>query len=321
MYSTKTVCEYLNDLIRVRFGKEPRKALITLFEITTRCNLRCSYCYINEKDSYPNSYNQKELNFQDACKVIEEIKKSSRTLIFFGGEPFVREDFNKLVDYANSLGFDSLGVFTNGTTLLKNIDIIRKLDTLYISYDLSRKKQYPKLMEKLLKDVKKIKEKTNVKIMFDTTLNEEDKFSDFEPFLSFVEKNNCIVMLQPVRDDWDVKDFKWFNTFMEKARKKYSRKLFYNQNIKRYNHENIKFCLPKLMLFIDSMGNLIYPCEKFMNHKIGSLVNNSVQKLWEKGIKKYGVFPCKRCGLCGCTGYWEVSYNFRHPFKSNLFIF
>lgn len=320
MNKINTLIEYIGDLARVRIGKEPRKSLIALFEITTKCNLRCSYCYIQEKEFYPQGYKARELNFNDACKVIKEIKKSSRSLIFFGGEPFIRKDFGRLVDYAKSLDFESLGAFTNGTTLLKNQELIKKLDVLYISYDLSRKEQYPKIIGKLLEDVKKIKEKANIIIMFDVTLKKGDLLRDFESFLDFVEKNNFLVMLQPARDNWDVRDFRWFNEFIGKAMKKYPKKIFYNQQICNYNHENTNLCIPKLILFIDSMGNLIYPCEKFMNNKIGSLVNNSIRELWKKGIKKYGMFPCVKCGLCGCTGYWDASYNFKHP-VSKLFRF
>ena len=316
MYPLKSILGYLSDLGRVRLGLEPKKALTTLFEVTLKCNLRCKYCYIaQETQRYPEGFSEQELSFSDCCKVLSQIKKSSRGLIFFGGEPFMRKDFAQLVDYAKTLGFDSIDSFTNGITLMENLEIIKKLDILYISYDSARKKQYGSIMDKVLKDAQFIKQNYNKRIMFDSTLTKDDTFEELKPFLDYVVRNKFTVFLQPLREDSGLLDFSWFNNFMRKVKKEYENNILYNKFIKEYSLTDTKLCVPKIMLFIDSKGNLAYPCQKFISCKIGNLLENDIDLLWEEGKKKYGKFPNEKCSHCGFICWWEISYNFKNPLR------
>jgi len=77
--------------------------------VTTRCNLRCSYCGIWRKD-----YSK----FEDtdlSKKVIDKIKELGvHILSFTGGEPMLRDDITDLIKYAKSLGMYTQ-ITTNGT--------------------------------------------------------------------------------------------------------------------------------------------------------------------------------------------------------------
>jgi MoaA/NifB/PqqE/SkfB family radical SAM enzyme len=176
-------------------------------------------------------------------------------------------------------------------------------------------------MKALLQDVEALKKRFRKQIVFVTTLTSDDKFEDLIGFLDYISANSFTVLLQPVRTNWDVGDFGYFNDIMDKVRKKYGDKILYNKNISKYSHKMIGECVPKLMTFVDSNGNLVYPCEKFVHCKAGSLLEHDMNELWRLGSKKYANFPDKRCGKCGCTGMWEVSLNFRSPFKINFFNF
>lgn len=80
-------------------------------EVTSRCNLRCPFCYIG--DRHPN----KELTYGQICCIIDEItEEGCLRLLLTGGEPFVRDDFLDIYSYAKKKGM-IITIFTNGTLI------------------------------------------------------------------------------------------------------------------------------------------------------------------------------------------------------------
>ncbi|MFW9875829.1 MAG: radical SAM protein, partial [Candidatus Thorarchaeota archaeon] len=89
--------------------------------ITHRCNLKCKFCDVI-KDSYKP---EEELSSETIKRIIDQFKELGGKKVFFvGGEPFLRNDFFELVDYANSKELLSL-VSTNGTLI--NEEMARKI--------------------------------------------------------------------------------------------------------------------------------------------------------------------------------------------------
>ena len=86
------------------------------FEVTRRCNLRCRMCqYINWFDRHsPQDLLASELTTDEWRGVIAQTGRLS-LITFTGGEPFVRDDFAELLEYA-SRGRRT-HVITNGTRL------------------------------------------------------------------------------------------------------------------------------------------------------------------------------------------------------------
>lgn len=100
--------------------------------ITNVCNLHCIHCNMDSGYCLKN-----ELTTEECYKVIDELKKNKvQKICFFGGEPFARKDFLKIVDYAFKKGF-----FINVTTnsLLITDDMIKndlyKFDLIRVSLD------------------------------------------------------------------------------------------------------------------------------------------------------------------------------------------
>jgi radical SAM protein with 4Fe4S-binding SPASM domain len=86
-----------------------------IYEVTTRCNLACRYCYNvwNETD-----YARDELDTTGALRLVERIREQTGCMLltFTGGEPLLRTDLELLVRHARLLGM-SCNLITNGTLL------------------------------------------------------------------------------------------------------------------------------------------------------------------------------------------------------------
>ena len=78
-----------------------------VWEITTRCNLRCIHCYQGKPGN--------ELRSPEAFSLLDQLAASGcLKLTLTGGEPTLREDFPELLDRCHRKGF-AVTVFTNAT--------------------------------------------------------------------------------------------------------------------------------------------------------------------------------------------------------------
>jgi len=99
-------------------------------DLTERCNLDCSICYASEKLL-------SKLSTDKIFLIVDKIKEFGvKTIVFSGGEPFLRQDLEKIIKYAHDKGIDC-DVVTNGTLIQeKHIDLLKKyVSDLSISLD------------------------------------------------------------------------------------------------------------------------------------------------------------------------------------------
>jgi radical SAM protein with 4Fe4S-binding SPASM domain len=86
-----------------------------IFDITSRCNLRCVHCYIQGVNL------GEDLTFQEICNILDQIAdEGCLWLLITGGEPLVRPDFKDIYQYAKRKGM-FVTLFTNGTLLTPEI--------------------------------------------------------------------------------------------------------------------------------------------------------------------------------------------------------
>lgn len=86
--------------------------LIVWFEVTRKCDLRCTHCYIDA--GLPRS---DELTFSEIKEIFDDLKALGVfSLVLAGGEPYLRPDFPDILEYAASLDF-IIAVVTNGSFL------------------------------------------------------------------------------------------------------------------------------------------------------------------------------------------------------------
>jgi AdoMet-dependent heme synthase len=88
---------------------------VVAWNLTKRCNLRCSHCYIS---AGPFETAESELTTAECHRVIDELLavNPSPMLILSGGEPLVRQDLEEIAAHASGRGA-TVVVGTNGTTL------------------------------------------------------------------------------------------------------------------------------------------------------------------------------------------------------------
>lgn len=86
-------------------------------EITSKCNLNCSYCYNNSKISN-SMYLDKEVLKSTINPSIHEL--GLKTVVLSGGEPFLHPNLSEICSYVHNAGAN-LTINTNATILSKEI--------------------------------------------------------------------------------------------------------------------------------------------------------------------------------------------------------
>ncbi len=103
--------------------------------MTLRCNLSCTYCYA---ESGPHVTIQDDLTTAQYKSVLQQVKQLGvRTVIFTGGEPFIRPDIGELIAFAKSLGLRTNAI-SNGRAITKALvvgQLLGNLDKITISID------------------------------------------------------------------------------------------------------------------------------------------------------------------------------------------
>jgi len=99
---------------------ESRVPLDGVIEVTRRCPLTCAHCYNNLPMGDADA-RQKELSFEEHCRVLDEITEAGCLwLLYTGGEIFARRDFLDIYRYAKQKGL-LITLFTNGTLITERI--------------------------------------------------------------------------------------------------------------------------------------------------------------------------------------------------------
>jgi MoaA/NifB/PqqE/SkfB family radical SAM enzyme len=127
--SSETVARVLANFVRPEKEKRP---LVVAFYVTFACNANCGFCSQGEFVHGPEKkrYNG-AVKTEDQIQVLRAIRRDVPNIYFEGGEPTVHRDFGRILDESVALGFDSIGVNTNG--LLYCPEILEKANLLVVS--------------------------------------------------------------------------------------------------------------------------------------------------------------------------------------------
>ena len=136
------------------------------FQLTSRCNMACDFCFGSEPST--------ELNTEQVKKILDDLILSGfKSIVFTGGEPLIRKDIDELLKYANVANLRTV-LSTNGTLLLDHLDTINQyVDWLGLPLDGDNQKTNDSMrplfghFDIIMKILDRIKDKTilpNIKI-------------------------------------------------------------------------------------------------------------------------------------------------------------
>jgi len=227
------------------------------WNITSRCNKNCKYCF---------KFNQKELTLEENKKILDNLTKRDITSIgWSGGEPFLYKDIKELLKLSKEKGFIN-HVNTNASLLNENNlqENIENIDRLIISLDFIKEEEnekyeigqsYYKHISSLLKIIKNVKPNIEIQIntvLFKGTINRlEELYNELKKYDIDYWK---IIRFFPVRgkaleENLAITDDEFIeiaNTYKEKN----------DQNFKIIIHGNKE--MSERHIIILSSGKLIY---------------------------------------------------------------
>lgn len=195
--------EYFSDVVNNQLNN-------AYLHVTDTCNLHCLGCY-----SFVNDRNKQQgMSFEDIKRVMKELKELGLTrLVFSGGEPFMRKDFQKICQYAKEdLAIENVTVITNGTMGYAVYEgAIPYLDEISISIDgyneNTRFIRDEGIMPKVLDTVKYLKSKIRVSLI--ATLHKKNIIF-MKDYLKLAEELGVFLAFSILSVDKDDPQFKGY---------------------------------------------------------------------------------------------------------------
>jgi hypothetical protein len=139
------------------------QSVLTNLLITNRCNLRCSYCFMNAGAAGYVYEPSLETLRQMMTEARNEKPMGSKAIQITGGEPTIREDLIDIVRIAREVGFTHIQVNTNGIKLAESVEYCKmlkdeKVNTVYMSFDGITKKSNPwiDMNKKTIKNLREV---------------------------------------------------------------------------------------------------------------------------------------------------------------------
>ncbi|MCW3999835.1 MAG: radical SAM protein [Candidatus Bathyarchaeota archaeon] len=158
--------------------------------ITYSCNSRCKTCTYWQMSNRTNA----DLSTEEVFDLLDEAYDfGMRGYYLFGGEPTVRSDIGKIVDYAKQKGFLTT-MNTNASLLKEKAESLRNLDFVFVSLDYfnnyhdfirGRRGSFREVVD----GIKRIREVGNTRVTLVTTISRLN-FEAIEPMARFARALN-----------------------------------------------------------------------------------------------------------------------------------
>jgi uncharacterized protein len=292
---------------RIKVSKEIN---VIYFLLTSKCNLRCKYCFIESRFDKPA---EKFMTKKMADKAIGFVKKNTKKakIIFYGGEPLLNYPvFKHIIQKIRKQKLDySFSIITNGSIMTDEIAKFIKENNVGISISLDGDKQINDLaritetnngsFDRAIKTIKQLK-KQDINVSISCTLGKHN----------YKDPGNIIKIL---------KKYKIFG-------------LGYNPLM---NTESMSISLKQRKEMID---NLLAAEKKIMKNKIyeDRIINRKIKpyfegKNWTRDCSGYGkqivITPEGKIGPChglwpdfvnaNAKNYFELDVNYKKKIKNH----
>jgi MoaA/NifB/PqqE/SkfB family radical SAM enzyme len=281
------------------------------FQITSRCNSGCKYCLTDRT--------RKEMSPDEVYDLLKQMANAGTQRIgFFGGEALLRKDFSRCVDFCIEKKI-YVTLISNGYLVPKNINLIRKLNCLILSFDGPKRVHdenreagsYDKVIKAIKIAVK------HVPLITHTTLTDRN-IDSIDEIVNIACKYGFYVTFCPVipRNGIKISDEKLREAIQKLILwKKKGKPILLSYNILNYwlNWGNFseplrtyktksdpKCWAGKLFCEINSEGN-ISNCDS----SFGFAKRNVLSEGFENAFQNLGDVDCR-----ACIKTWDAEYNF-----------
>ncbi|MCD5407730.1 radical SAM protein [Candidatus Bipolaricaulota bacterium] len=312
--------------------RDPRLSDLYL-HLTTRCNLRCTYCYnrpLREEKG------RGDLPLQVALKALREAKELDvHTVLLTGGEPLLHPEALRIAELSRRMGFRTV-LLTNGLIIDKKIanaisqtcdQVTVSLDsTLPEPHDLHRGKG---THQQVIEAIGRLKEAGVKEVVISGVLsrqNQQETYTDFEAFAKGVGADRVVrqlyILQGDVRDTLLAPDFNPILQEMNDALEKTVTELTGSEGREKFVWRN-RCGAAFGVIAIDADGT-IYPCQGLMKEGFaaGNLATVSLIEAFKgssvlekvREITVADIPGCRDCTfrhLCG-GGCRALAYNVSH---------
>lgn len=118
---------FFSDIVKVKLGLA-RLPLFVSWSISNKCPYRCMYCMSWKEET-------QELELEKVCNIIDDLWESgTKWISFTGGEPFLRNDLETIIDRANARNI-LVSVNSSGFGVKEKKNILKKIISLRLSLD------------------------------------------------------------------------------------------------------------------------------------------------------------------------------------------
>lgn len=265
------------------------------YKVTHTCSLRCSFCNVWMEDT-------PDLKTEDVFKVIDNIANSSIVVLSLeGGDPLVRKDLGKILEYAHQKPF-YLFFTTNGHLLDKRPmkEYGKHIDYLHISIDEGHGNL--EFFEKL-EELQSYGPEICIQIVVT-----KDTINAVEDKVKKIYKAGARTVVMPAchldgTDDY-YPDSTKFKDEIIRLKKKYKNTI--TTPIEFLNNINKPHGCSTSSIIIDSDGGLFYPC-RTVGQRLYNFTEGSFMEFLktEKARKaRENMKKCNRC--CGWYQYFAT---------------
>lgn len=278
------------------------KILATHFAITSYCNLRCSHCYLKEKN---NTYVSRE----EYEKVLKELADNGILSIeISGGEPMAHKLFLDFIILAKRYGF-YIKLFTNATLISEsNVEVLRNcIDSFRISLDgVEKTHELRRGKGSYSKTINAIKLLRGCDVQVSMTVDDKN-CDELEDVRKISEELGAKFEASPVVP---YSHIQFTNDKLRQIQGKINRSILAeNCSGKRAEYKGINCEAGKRLLYINS--NLdVTPCPLLYQEKwqIGNLRNNSLNSILESDeyinvANKLNILR-SNCSACNACQFW-----------------
>lgn len=286
------------------------------FILTSKCNLRCSYCfYKNTRESNEFLDSKRIIMF---CNELFRLNGMIDTISLTGGEPLLHPDIMIIVKKLSKL-CKKLIILTNGLLINSkiqeliqkyNIDVHISLDSIKSAYN-SKYRNRENIILKNLENLKKL----NNRVTICTTLSYEnideiDNLDNFTTINGFSIEYHLINLHKDNTLSWDNASIENKRKLIELLSKwaKRNNRLIYLKVLDFLLKENT-LKLPRCPFLNDTIivnfNGDVYPCFKNTAKLYGNIYNNSIQTIMSNKTKyiKELTYPLLCCEL-DCTQFF-----------------